>query len=152
VAEGEQPPDAVLAAARQAGSEVIVLSARIEQELAELPPEEAAEFLTDLQLVEPALSRMIQASYTALDRLSFFTIGKDECRAWTVRRGALAPEAAGIIHSDMQRGFIRAVVCAYDDLRACGDYPAAKAAHKVREEGKSYAVQDGDILEIRFNV
>jgi len=151
-AEGEQPAAEVLAAAREAGAEVLSLCAAVEAELAELAPEEAAEFLADLGVSEPAAHRMIRAAYGALDLQSFFTVGPDECRAWTVRRGALAPTAAGVIHSDLERGFIRAEVCAYDELMAHGDHAAAKAAGKVRLEGKSYPVQDGDIIEIRFNV
>ena len=95
---------------------------------------------------------MIRGAYGALDLQSFFTVGEDECRAWTVRRGALAPEAAGRIHSDLERGFIRAETTAYEDLVAAGSLSAAKAAKKVRLEGKGYAVQDGDVLEIRFSV
>ncbi|MFO7610438.1 MAG: DUF933 domain-containing protein [Candidatus Krumholzibacteriia bacterium] len=151
-AEGEEPPAAVAAAARAAGAEVVALCAAVEAELAELTPEEAAEFLADLGIDEPAVNRMIRAAYHALDLQSFFTVGPDECRAWAVRRGATAPEAAGVIHSDLQRGFIRAETTAYDDLIAAGSMPAAKAANKVRLEGKAYAVQDGDILEIRFSV
>ena len=150
--EGAEPPADVAAAARQAGAEVVSLCARMEEEVAELSAEEAREFLTDLGIEEPALNRMIRASYGALALQSFFTVGPDECRAWAVRKGALAPVAAGVIHSDLQRGFIRAEVTAYDDLIAAGSMPAAKAANKVRLEGKNYLVQDGDILEIRFSV
>jgi ribosome-binding ATPase YchF (GTP1/OBG family) len=95
---------------------------------------------------------MIRASYGALDLQSFFTVGEDECRAWAVRKGSFAPVAAGVIHSDLQRGFIRAEVTAYDDLIEAGSMAAAKQANKVRLEGKGYRVQDGDILEIRFSV
>jgi GTP-binding protein YchF len=150
--EGVEPEAAVLAAAAQAGAAVVSLCARVESELAELSAEEAAEFLADLGVAEPALPSMIRAAYAALELQSFFTVGPDECRAWTVRRGATAPIAAGAIHSDLQRGFIRAEVTAYDDLIAAGDMSAAKAANKVRLEGKAYIVQDGDILEIRFSV
>jgi GTP-binding protein YchF len=150
--EGEEPPPEAVEAARRAGGEIVPLCARVEEELAELSPDEAAEFLGDLGIAEPALARMVRAAFGALHLRSFFTVGADECRAWTVPAGALAPQAAGVIHSDMERGFIRAVVCAYEDLVACGDYAAAKAAHKVREEGKGYEVRDGDIIEIRFNV
>jgi GTP-binding protein YchF len=150
--EGEEAPAAALEAARAAGAEVVPLCASIESELAELSPEDAAEFLADLGIDEPAVNRMIRASYHALNYHSFFTVGPDECRAWAVRRGATAPEAAGVIHSDLQRGFIRAETTAYDDLMAAGSLSAAKAANKVRLEGKAYVVQDGDILEIRFSV
>jgi len=151
-AEGGPPSADDLAAARAAGAEVVALCAAVEAELAELAPEEAREFLADLGVTEPAAHRMIRASYAALDQHSFFTVGPDECRAWTVRRGALAPAAAGIIHTDLERGFIRAEVCAFADLIAAGGHAAAKAAGKVRLEGKGYEVRDGDIIEIRFNV
>ncbi|MFH2051284.1 MAG: DUF933 domain-containing protein [bacterium] len=150
--EGDEPPADVAEAARKAGAEVVALCASVEEELAQLDPGEAAEFLADLGIAEAALGRMIHAAYGALDLQSFFTVGPDECRAWTVRRGALAPEAAGAIHSDLQRGFIRAEVTAYDDLVAAGSMQAAKAANKVRLEGKAYEVRDGDIIEIRFSV
>ena len=150
--EGSAPDAALLEAAAKAGAAVVPLCARVEAELGELSAAEAAEFLAALGIAEPALGRMIRAAYAALDLQSFFTVGPDECRAWTVRRGSTAPVAAGAIHSDLQRGFIRAEVTAYDDLVACGDMAAAKAANKVRLEGKSYVVQDGDIIEIRFSV
>ena len=150
--EGAESPADVAEAARKSGAEVVSLCAGMEEELAELSEEDAAEFLADLGIEEPAAHRMIQASYGALDLQSFFTVGPDECRAWAVRKGATAPVAAGVIHSDLQRGFIRAEVTAYDDLIAAGDMSAAKAANKVRLEGKGYVVQDGDILEIRFSV
>ncbi len=150
--EGEAPSEAAMAAAAEAGAATVALCASVEEELCELDPEEAKEFLADLGVDEPAANRMIRGAYAALDVHSFFTVGPDECRAWTVRRGALAPTAAGAIHSDLERGFIRAEVCAYDDLVAAGSHAAAKAANKVRLEGKSYVVQDGDIIEIRFNV
>ncbi|MCB1182888.1 redox-regulated ATPase YchF [bacterium] len=151
-AEGEDAPDDAVAAARAMGAEVVALCASVEEELAELEAGEAAEFLADLGIAEPALNRMIRASYGALQLQSFFTVGPDECRAWAVRRGATAPEAAGAIHSDLQRGFIRAEVTAYDDLIGAGDMAKAKAANLVRLEGKQYVVRDGDILEIRFSV
>ena len=98
------------------------------------------------------MNQMIRASYGALNLHSFFTVGEDECRAWAVRKGSAAPVAAGVIHSDLQRGFIRAEVTAYDDLIEAGSMSAAKQVNKVRLEGKGYEVQDGDILEIRFSV
>ena len=109
-------------------------------------------FLQEYNIEEPSLSRMIRFSYDLLGLQSFFTAGSDECRAWTVRRGATAPEAAGEIHSDLQKGFIRAEVIAYDDLMALGGMVEAKAKGKLRLEGKEYIVQDGDILNIRFNL
>jgi len=134
------------------GCPCIQLSARIEQELAELPPDERAEFLADLGLEASASDRLIRACYSALKLVSFLTVGDDECRAWTVPSGTPAVEAAGEIHSDIARGFIRAETVAYDDLYANGDMKGAKAAGKVRLEGKTYPVQDGDVINFRFNV
>jgi GTP-binding protein YchF len=151
-AEDNEPPADAVAAARASGAEVVTLCAKVEEELAEFPQEDAREFLIDLGLAEPASHRMIRAAHDALNLNSFFTVGKDEVRAWELRKGAQAPEAAGVVHSDMERGFIRAVVVTYEDLKACGDMAAAKRANKVREEGKNYVVQDGDIIEIRFSV
>ncbi len=145
-------PEAALAAARATGAEVVDLCARLEAEIAELAPEERDEFLADLGVTEPAADRLVRAAYRALGLQSFFTVGEDECRAWTIRRGTLAPQAAGVIHSDMERGFIRAETVSYDDLVACGGLAEARKANKVRLEGKHYAVQDGDILNIRFSV
>ena len=150
--EGAEAPAEVLAAAEAAGAQTVALCAGVEEELAELEADEAAEFLADMGVAEPALNQMIRASYGALDLQSFFTVGEDECRAWAVRKGSVAPVAAGVIHSDLQRGFIRAEVTAYDDLIASGSMSAAKQANQVRLEGKAYEVQDGDILEIRFSV
>ena len=134
------------------GCPCIQLSAKIEKELAELPPDERTEFLADLGLDAPARDRLIRACYRALKIASFLTVGPDECRAWSIRLGTPAVEAAGEIHSDIARGFIRAETVAYDDLYACGDMKAAKAAGKVRLEGKSYIVRDGDVINFRFNV
>lgn len=134
------------------GCECIQLSARIEQELAELPPDERAEFLADLGIEAPARDKLIRACYHALKLVSFLTVGPDECRAWTIRAGTPAVEAAGEIHSDIARGFIRAETVAYDDLYANGDMKGAKAAGKVRLEGKTYEVADGDVINFRFNV
>lgn len=150
--EDAEPPAEVIAAAQAAGAETVALCASVEEELAELDAADAAEFLADLGIAEPALYQMIRASYGALDLQSFFTVGEDECRAWAVRKGSFAPVAAGVIHSDLQRGFIRAEVTPYDELIAAGSMAAAKQANKVRLEGKGYVVQDGDILEIRFSV
>lgn len=142
----------LVAAARARGGEVLDLCAKLEDEIAQLPAEDRAEFLEHLGIGEPALGRMIRAAYGALGLQSFFTVGEDECRAWTVRRRALAPEAAGVIHSDLERGFIRAEVCAYETLVAAGSLAAAKKANQVRLEGKGYEVQDGDVVSIRFSV
>ncbi len=151
-AEGRPPAAEIVVRAERAASAVVVLCAAVEAELAALDPQEAPDFLAALGVSEPASHRMIRAAYQALDLTSFFTVGPDECRAWSVPRGAPAPVAAGAIHTDMERGFIRAEVCAYADLVAAGNHAAAKAAGKVRLEGKGYAVQDGDIIEIRFSV
>jgi hypothetical protein len=128
------------------------IQGKIEQELAQLTPEEAVEFMQEFDIQEPARQRIIQSSYRLLGLISFFTVGKDEVRAWTVPEGTTAAVAAGTIHSDMQKGFIRAEVLAYDDLEVCGSYPEARKQGKVRLEGKTYPVADGDIIEIRFNV
>lgn len=133
-------------------SQVVSLQGQLEMEIAQLPPEEAAEFLKEYGIEEPSLNRMIRLSYDLLGLQSFFTAGSDEARAWTVRRGATAPEAAGEIHTDLQKGFIRAEVVAYDDLMALGSMTEARNKGKLRLEGKDYVVQDGDILNIRFNI
>ena len=131
---------------------VIALSAKTEAELTALSEEEAREFMGVLGIAEPGLTRMIRLSYEALGLLSFFTVGPDEVRAWTVHRGAAAPEAAGTVHSDMERGFIRAEVIAYDDLVAAGTMAKARERGLLRTEGRDYRVRDGDILNIRFSV
>lgn len=133
-------------------SQVVALQGKLEMEIAQLPPEEAQVFLAEYGIEEPSLNRMIRLSYDLLGLQSFFTVGPDECRAWTVRRGATAPEAAGVIHTDLQKGFIRAEVVAYDDLIALGGMNEVKTHGKLRLEGKEYIVRDGDILNIRFNV
>jgi len=131
---------------------MIALSAKTEAELAAIPDEEAAEFMSVLGIEEPGLTRMIRLSYEALGLLSFFTVGADEVRAWTVRDGALAPEAAGTIHSDLERGFIRAEVISYEDLMKVGTMPKAREQGLLRIEGKDYRVRDGDIINVRFSV
>ena len=128
------------------------LSAKIEEEIARLAPAERAEFLSDLGLSAPARDRLIRACYQRMGLVTFFTVGPPECRAWTVPAGTDALTAAGEIHSDLARGFIRAEVVPYPDLRAAGDMKAAKAAGKVRLEGKNYIVRDGDVILIRFAV
>jgi GTP-binding protein YchF len=138
--------------AKRPATEVVALSAKIEQEIAQLDPDDAAAFRQDLGIREPALDRMIRASYRLLGRISFFTVGEDECRAWTVRRATPARAAAGTIHSDLEKGFIRAEVIPYDALIEAGSWAQAKDRGKLRLEGKEYAVQDGDILHVRFNV
>ena len=133
-------------------SKVVSLQAKLEMDIAQLPPEEMQMFLAEYNIEEPSLNRMIRLSYDLLGLQSFFTVGPDEVRAWTTRRGATAPEAAGEIHTDLQKGFIRAEVVTYDDLVALGGYPEAKTHGKLRLEGKEYIVKDGDILNIRFNL
>jgi GTP-binding protein YchF len=135
------------------GAAVVVISAAIEAEVAQLAdPADKGEFLATLGLEEPGLARVIRAGYSLLDLVTFFTVGPKEARAWTVRRGARAPEAAGVIHTDFERGFIRGETIAYDDFVACGGEQGAKEAGKMRAEGKEYVVQDGDIFHFRFNV
>jgi hypothetical protein len=135
-----------------AGRPCLYLSAQIEEEIAELPADERGEFLADLGLESPAGDRLIRACYEGLDLVSFLTTGEDECRAWTIRSGTTAVDAAGEIHSDIARGFIRAETVAFDDYKSAGDMKGARAAGKVRLEGKTYVVQDGDIINYRFNV
>ena len=131
---------------------MIPVCAKLEAEIAELEPEEKKMFLDDLGVAESGLDRLVKASYTLLGLISYLTSGEDECRAWTIRRGTKAPQAAGKIHSDFERGFIRAEVVSYDDLMACGSMAAAREKGLIRSEGKEYIVQDGDIILFRFNV
>ena len=142
----------VAAKAKAEGSEMVIISANIEAEIATLPPEDKAAFLQDLGLIEPGLARVIRAGYNLLGLLTFFTIGPKEAHAWTVAKGALAPQAAGAIHTDFEKGFIRAETISYDDFVACGSEAAAKDQGKMRLEGKDYRVRDGDIFHFRFNV
>jgi len=144
--------DQVRALAEREGAEVVAVCAAIEAEIAELPDEEKGEFLADLGLDEPGLNRVIRAGYKLLGLQTYFTAGVKEVRAWTVRIGATAPQAAGVIHTDFERGFIRAEVIGYDDFVACGGEPGAKEAGKWRLEGKDYVVRDGDVIHFRFNV
>lgn len=138
--------------AEKEGSGVVVISAKIEEELGELAPEDREMFLEDLGIESAGLDKMINASYTLLGLISFLTAGPKEVRAWTIKNGTKAPQAAGKIHSDFERGFIRAEVVAYDDLIACGTYNAAKEKGLVRSEGKEYVMKDGDVVVFRFNV
>jgi ribosome-binding ATPase len=130
----------------------LFLRGRLEAELAQMAPEEAADFLAEFDIDEPGLNRAIRLCYDMLGLESFFTVGEDEVRAWTIRRGTRAPEAAGVIHSDLQKGFIRAETISYTDLLAAGSMAEARKVGKLRLEGKEYTVQDGDILNIRFNL
>jgi GTP-binding protein YchF len=142
----------VEAYAREHGSVAVVISARIEAELAQLAPAERTEFLRELDLTEPGLHRVVRAAYRLLGLRTFYTAGPKEVRAWTVHEGATAPEAAGAIHSDFQRGFIRAEVIAYDSYVARRGEQGAREAGELRLEGKTYVVQEGDVIHFRFNV
>jgi len=138
--------------AERDNAEVVVLCAAMEAELAELTPEEQAEFLEELGQTEPGLNRLIRAGYELLDLLTFFTAGPKEVRAWTVRRGSTAPQAAGRIHTDFEKGFIRAETTAYADYIEGKGEAGAKSAGKLRLEGKDYVVQEADVMHFRFNV
>lgn len=141
------------AMAKAQGAQSVIISAAIESEIAQLPSEEEKkEFLSTLGLEEPGLNKIIRAGYNLLGLQTYFTVGPKEARAWTVRKKAKAPEAAGAIHTDFERGFIRAEVIAYSDFVALGGEQGAKDAGKMRQEGKEYVVQDGDIMLFRFNV
>ena len=142
----------VQSAAEAEGSQVLPICAKLEADIASLEEEERAMFLEELGLEESGLDRLIKCSYALLGLISFLTYGKDECRAWTIRKGTKAPVAAGKIHTDIQRGFIRAEVLAYADLQACGSVTAAKEKGLLRIEGKDYVVQDGDMIYFRFHV
>jgi ribosome-binding ATPase len=142
----------VAALAKQQGAACIAISARIEEELTQLPPAERDEFLASLGLAEPGLDRLIRAGYELLGLITFFTAGPKESRAWTVEKGARAPRAASVIHSDFEKGFIRAEVIKYDDYVAFNGEAGAREAGKFRLEGKEYVVQDGDVMHFRFNV
>lgn len=138
--------------AKAEGSETVAVTARLEAELAELPEEDAREYLETLGLPQLGADRVIQVGYRLLNLITFLTAGEDEVRAWTVTRGAKAPEAAGKIHTDIERGFIRAEVVTFDDFMACGSFSAATKKGVLRLEGKDYVIQDGDIAHFRFNV
>jgi GTP-binding protein YchF len=150
--EGER----LLASARERfgrpGVAIDALAGQIEMEIGRLDPDDAAEFMSDLGIAESARDRIIRRSFELLGLMPFFTVGPDECRAWTIRRGATAVESAGEIHSDIQRGFIRAEIVGYDDLIAAGSMAEAKKVGKFRREGKDYVVQDGDVINFLFNV
>ncbi|MDR6788613.1 GTP-binding protein YchF [Sphingomonas sp. BE138] len=134
------------------GAQAVVVSAAIEADIATMPHEDRAEFLAELGLEETGLARVIRAGYALLHLLTFFTVGPKEARAWTVEAGSKAPQAAGAIHSDFERGFIRAETIAYDDYVACNGEAGAREAGKLRQEGKEYVVHDGDVMLFRFNV
>ncbi|HEX4832695.1 MAG TPA: DUF933 domain-containing protein, partial [Trebonia sp.] len=139
-------------AALVAPAEAIFLDAKTEADLAELPDDEAAELLADAGLGEPGLAKLAAAGFRALGLTTYLTAGPKEVRAWEIPVGATAPDAAGVIHTDFKRGFIKAEVVNYDDLIAAGTIPAVRAAGKARMEGKDYVMQDGDVVEFRFNV
>ena len=150
--EGNPHLDAVRARALAEGSEVVPVCAAIEEELSQLDDADRDEFLKDLGLDEPGLNRLVRAAYTLLGLQTYFTAGVKEVRAWTIHQGDTAPQAAGVIHTDFERGFIRAQTIAFDDFVACGGEQGAKEAGKMRAEGKDYVVKDGDILNFLFNV
>ena len=150
---GNKYSDAVIQALEGTNATVLIIAARLEAEIADLESiEERMEFLQDYGLNEPGVHKLIRAAYEMLNLMSFFTVGPKEIKAWTIKKGMLAPEAAGVIHSDLQRGFIRAEVMKYDDFVAYKSEQAVKDAGKFRVEGKNYIVCDGDIMHIRFNV
>jgi hypothetical protein len=134
------------------GAQVIPVCASLEEELSQMEGAEKEMFMEEMGIPESGLDRLIKASYTLLGLISFLTSGEDECRAWTITNGTKAPQAAGKIHSDFERGFIRAEVIAYDDMVACGSEKVAKEKGLMRSEGKEYVVKDGDIILFRFNV
>ncbi len=150
--EGQQQVQDARERFTRPGVAVDALAGQIEMEIARLDPDDAAAFMADLGIAESGLDRVIRLSFDLLGLIPFFTVGPDECRAWTIRRGATALEAAGEIHSDIQRGFIRAEIVGYDDLLAAGGINEAKKAGTFRREGKTYVVQDGDIINFLFNV
>ncbi|NLJ97155.1 MAG: redox-regulated ATPase YchF, partial [Clostridiales bacterium] len=150
--EGNSYVSEVSRIATNDNSEVFVISAQIEQEIAELDDEEKRMFLEDLGLKESGLEKLIKASYRTLGLMSYLTAGPKEIRAWTIKIGTKAPQAAGKIHNDFERGFIRAEIVSYDNLVECGSYNAAREKGLVRSEGKEYVVQDGDVILFRFNV
>ena len=150
--EGNQYYQQVKDLAEKEGAQVLPICAKLEQDIAELEGEEKQMFLEELGVQESGLDRLIKCSYSLLGLISFLTYGKDECRAWTIKKGTKAPKAAGKIHTDIERGFIRAEVIAYNDMMACGSVNAAKEKGLLRSEGKEYVVQDGDMIYFRFNV
>lgn len=142
----------VMAYARAEGSEVIPLCAKLEEEIVQLEDDERRFFMEELGLKQSGLEKLIQTSYSLLGLMSFLTAGPKEVRAWTIKRGTKAPQAAGVIHSDFERGFIRAEIVSYEDMLACGSLAAAREKGLMRSEGKDYVMQDGDVVLFRFNV
>ena len=133
-------------------AEAIFVNAKLEEEMSGMDRNERKEFLKSYGVEHDALEELIKAAYKTLGLQSFLTAGKKECRAWTIKQGATAPQAAGTIHTDFERGFIAASICNYDDLKEYGSEQAVKAAGKLRTEGKTYIMQDGDVVEFKFNV
>ena len=157
VAEGDLPKgnpwvEAVKVHAAKEGAGVVMISGKVESELIDLSEAEQKEFLDSLGLEEPGLNVLIRAGYTLLDLITYFTAGEKEVRAWTIKKNTKAPQAAGVIHSDFERGFIRAEVMSYDDLVRLGSAAAVKEKGLLRVEGKDYVVKDGDVMLFRFNV
>jgi GTP-binding protein YchF len=152
VVDGNSMVERLRKYAADVGARTVVISAAIESEIAELEDEEKVEFLDGLGLTESGLDRLSRESYALLELQTYFTAGEKEVRAWTIREGTKAPQAAGVIHTDFERGFIRAEVIAYDDYITLGGEPGAKSAGKLKVEGKEYIVQDGDVMHFRFNV
>jgi len=151
--KASEPPPADLAAhAKGSGLGLIVLAGLVEMDIAQMEPADQAEFVASLGLSEPAVGRFIHEAYALIDLISMLTAGEDECRAWPIRRGLSAPKAAGKIHSDIERGFIRAEVMRWEDLVALGSEAKCREAGKLRSEGKEYVVHDGDVINFRFNV
>ena len=150
-AKGNEHTEAVAKMAQAQGAQSVIISAAIEAEVSQLPDEDAQLFLGEMGLEEPGLDRLIRAGYSLLDLITYFTAGPKETRAWTVHRGAKAPQAAGVIHTDFERGFIRAQTIAFNDYVAFKGEVGAKEAGKARDEGKEYVVQDGDVMLFKFN-
>ncbi len=152
VLTGNKYSESVIDYFKDSDNQILVIAGKLEAEIAELEEEDQALFLEDVGIQEPGVNKLLQAAYKLLNLISFFTVGGKENRAWTITKGSLAPQAAGVIHSDLERGFIRAEVIKYEDMITYGSELNCKKAGKLTVEGKNYVVQDGDILHIRFNV
>jgi ribosome-binding ATPase YchF (GTP1/OBG family) len=148
--KGNAYSEAVMARAKAEGASAVVVSAKIESEIAVMPPADQGDFLEAVGLVEPGLNRVIRAGYGLLGLITYFTVGPKEARAWTIEKGTRAPAAAGVIHTDFEKGFIRAETIAFNDYVTLKGESGAKEAGKFRLEGKEYVVQDGDVLHFRF--
>jgi GTP-binding protein YchF len=151
-AVSQPPPEAIAAYAKDRGLGLVLLSAKVEQDIAQMAPADQKEFVSSLGLTEPAKDRFIRAAFALLDLISFLTFGDDECRAWPIRRGTVAQKAAGKVHSDIERGFIRAEVIRIEDLLSLKTEAKCREVGKLRLEGKEYVIQDGDAVNFRFNV